>query len=78
MVKKTIAADFWKNKSIFAAAISAADQSDQKNSGISASTPRAETVETSDHNGAPMKHTALPRAATTKNSDPYGKKKHQH
>ena len=32
-----------------------------KNSGISARMPRANTTEPSGHNGAPMKHTALPR-----------------
>ena len=64
MIKISIAADFRKNNSIFAAAISAA----QKNSGISASTPSANTAETSGHNGAPLKHTALPRATTTKRS----------
>ena len=53
MVKIYIAVNFRKNNSIFAAAISAADQSDQKNSGISASTPRADTVETSGNNGKP-------------------------
>jgi len=55
MVKISIAVDFRKNNSIFAAAISV----DQKNSGITAHTPRANTAETSGRNGAPRP--SLPR-----------------
>ena len=40
--------------------ISIATDFRKKNSGISASTPRADTVETSDHNGAQMKRPAPP------------------
>ena len=43
-------------------------RADQKNSGITAHTPRANTAKTSGHNGAPLKHTALPHPATTKHS----------
>ena len=45
MIKISIAADFRKNNSIFAATISAAE----KDSGITPRTPRANTAETSGH-----------------------------
>ena len=47
--KKPIASDSRKNNSVFAAAISAA----LKNRMITARMPRANTAETSGHNGAP-------------------------
>ena len=60
MLKKLIYADFRKNNSIFAAAISV----DQKNRGISARTPRANTAETSGRNTLP----ALLRRSTQADS----------